>query len=198
MPLVLIALLIFLKHVPVVDHLPLARAAGVVAFATGAFLALRLLQPEKAVETNGWSELHASPAEYFAVYGGAALSAALMIAIIHAGWKTVDPIEMIAAFIASLGLAGGATLAAVSGLFQRIRWNHRTLVHRSAFGRLTELAWADVEHCEPSWRGVVISTRGGRRVTYSALHAGAAELAAHATYRARRNAETASQAFASV
>lgn len=196
LPLVLITLLLFLKQVPAVEHLPLARAAGVVAFGYAAFLALRLMQSEEAYSAGGWMELRPSLVEYFAAYGGAALSVALMAAVILAGWKTVDPTEMIAAFTASVGLGASAWLVAVNGLFARVRWNNRQLEKRSAFGRTVAIAWSDVVSCEPNWRGVVIGARDGRRVVFSQFQGGAAELARHATNRARRNGETASKAFA--
>jgi hypothetical protein len=198
LPLVLITFLVFLKHVPATEHLPLARAAGVAAFGFAAFLALRLMQSEEAFHEDGWANLRPSMVEYFAAYGAAGLSAALMVAIILAGWKVVDPTEMIAAFIASVSLAAGAALIAFCGLFVRVRWNNKLLEHRNAFGKTTTVAWSDVRTCEPSWRGVTIGTHDGRRVTYSQFHGGAAELAKHATNRARRNTETASKAFASL
>lgn len=198
LPLVLIAFLVFLKHVPATDHLPLARAAGVVAFGYAAFLALRLLQGEEAHHDDGWAHLRPSMVEYFAAYGAAALAAALMCAVILAGWKLVDPTEMIAAFIASLALAAGAALIAFFGLFVSVRWNNKVLEYRNPFGKVMTIAWSDVRSCEPSWRGVSIGTHDGRKVTFSQFHTGAAELARHATNRARRNTETASKAFASL
>ena len=48
-PLFVIIALLVLKHVPWTESLPLARAAGVVAFSYAAFLALRLIQGEEAV-----------------------------------------------------------------------------------------------------------------------------------------------------
>ena len=53
LPLFMITLLVALKHIPFTDHLPLARAAGVVAFGYAAFLALRLVQPEEGIMVEG-------------------------------------------------------------------------------------------------------------------------------------------------
>jgi hypothetical protein len=198
LPLVLITFLIFLKQVPGTEHLPLARAAGVVAFGYAAFLALRLLQSEEARLVDGWTQLQPSMVEYFAAYGAAALSVLLMGAVILAGWKTVHPTEMIAAFVASVSLGVGALLIGMTGLFVRVRWNARILEHRSAFGTHTEIAWTDIISCTPNWRGVEIATADQRRIVFSQFHGGAAELAKRATLRARRNQETASRAFASL
>ena len=67
LPLMTITLLIILKYLPSTAHLPLSRAAGVVAFGYAAFLALRLLQPEEAiVVAGGTAELRPSIVEYFA------------------------------------------------------------------------------------------------------------------------------------
>ncbi|UXN73197.1 hypothetical protein N8D56_19835 [Devosia sp. A8/3-2] len=48
MPLAVIVVLLLLKHVPATASLPLARAAGVVAFGYAAFLALRLVQGRRS------------------------------------------------------------------------------------------------------------------------------------------------------
>ena len=196
-PLFVIVSLIVLKHVPAFSGLPLARAAGVVAFGYAAFLALRLVQGEEAVSIDGWSELRPSMVEYFACYGAAALAVVLMSAIIViGGTKHVEATQMIATFIASLLLGGGAFGIGIGGLFTRVRWNNALLEHRSAFGRETKIAWSDVRSVRPNWRGVTIATHDAQRVTFSQFHSGAAQLALHATTRARRNAETATKAFA--
>src|SRR5690554_743987 len=77
-PLLVIVSLVVLKYLPFTSGLPLARAAGVVAFFYAAFLALRLMQSEEAVSVDGWSELRPSMMEYFACYGAAALAVVLM------------------------------------------------------------------------------------------------------------------------
>lgn len=198
LPLLLITVLIVFKYLPATAHLPLSRVAGVVAFSYAAFLALRLVQSEEAGRIEGWSELRPSLVEYVAAYGAAALAAVLMSAVILAGGKPVDPTQMIAAFGAAVALGAGALGIGLTGLFVRVRWNNKVLEHRSTTGRITELAWSDVVSCRPNWRGVTISTHDRRRVTFSQYHGGAAELARHATNRARRNAETATRAFAAL
>lgn len=198
-PLFVIVSLIVLKHVPAFSGLPLARAAGVVAFGYAAFLALRLVQGEEAVSIDGWSELRPSMVEYFACYGAAALAVVLMSAIILIGGsKHVEPTQMVATFIAALLLGGGAFGIGIGGLFTRVRWNNALLEHRSAFGRETKIAWSDVRSVRPNWRGVTIATHDAQRVTFSQFHSGAAQLAIHATNRARRNSETATKAFATL
>ncbi|WDR03573.1 hypothetical protein PSQ19_05665 [Devosia algicola] len=196
LPLLMIVVLIALKHFPIAEEMPLARTAGVIAFGYAAFLALRLVQSEEPVVVDGWSELRPSMVEYFAVYGAAALAAALMAAIIIGGFKAVNPAEMIAAFIISVALAGGAIVLGLMGLFVKIRWNHAQLEYCNAFGRMTIVKWADVLSVHPNWRGVTITTSTSS-VSFSQFHSGAAHLAKHATNRARRNTETASKAFAS-
>ncbi|WP_157959805.1 hypothetical protein [Devosia submarina] len=196
-PLFIISVLLVLKHVPLTHELPLARAAGVVAFGYAAFLALRLVQDEEAVNIDGWSELRPSMVEYFACYGAAALSVVLMSAVIFiGGTRHVEPAQMIATFSASILLAAGAWGIGIGGLFTKVRWNNSVLEHRTAFGRETKLAWSDVRSVRPNWRGITIATHDRRRVTFSQFHSGAAQLAIHATNRARRNAETSTKAFA--
>lgn len=198
-PLFVIIALLVLKHVPVTANLPLARAAGVVAFAYAAFLALRLIQGEEAVSVDGWSELRPSLVEYFACYGAAALSVVLMSAVIFiGGTKHVEPAQMIATFTASLLLGGGALGIGLGGLFTKVRWNNTVLEHKTALGRETKLAWSDVRSVRPNWRGITIATHDAQRVTFSQFHSGAAQLAIHAANRARRNAETSTKAFASL
>lgn len=198
-PLMVIVSLIVLKYVPFTAGLPLARAAGVVAFGYAAFLALRLVQGEEAVSVDGWSELRPSMVEYFACYGAAALAVVLMSAIIVIGGaRHVEPTQMIATFIASLMLGAGAVGIGLGGLFTRVRWNNSQVEHRNAFGRETTLAWSDVRSVRPNWRGVTIATHDSRRITFSQFHSGAAQLAKHATNRARRNAETSTKAFATL
>jgi hypothetical protein len=198
-PLFVIIALLVLKHVPVTANLPLARAAGVVAFAYAAFLALRLIQGEEAVRVDGWSELRPSLVEYFACYGAAALSVVLMSAVIFiGGTKHVEPAQMIATFSASILLGAGALGIGLGGLFTKVRWNNTILEHKTALGRETKLAWSDVRSVRPNWRGITIATHDAQRVTFSQFHSGAAQLAIHAANRARRNAETSTKAFASL
>ena len=196
-PLIVIVSLLILKHVPGLDGLPLARAAGVVAFAYAAFLALRIVQSEEAIQIDGWAELRPSMVEYFACYGAAALAIVLMSAVIViGGTKVVPPTQMIAAFIASISLGLGAVSIGLGGLFVKVRWNNSALERQSAFGKTTTLAWSDVRSVRPSWRGITIATHDLQKVTFSQFHSGAAQLAKHAANRARRNAETATKAFA--
>ncbi len=195
LPLITITILIVLKYVPVTAHLPLARAAGVVAFGYAAFLALRLIQPEEGIMVDGgWAELRPSIVEYFACYGAAALAAILLFAVIVMG-NVADTTQLIATYIAVLLLGAGSLGIGMIGLFTQTRWNNRQLHHRSATGRETTLDWADVRSVQPNWRGITISATSGQ-VTFSQFHAGAAQLASHAATRARRNAETATRAFA--
>lgn len=198
-PLFVIVSLIVLKYIPVTAGLPLGRAAGVVAFGYAAFLALRLVQGEEAAHVDGWSELRPSMVEYFACYGAAALAIVLMSAIIVIGGsKHVEATQMIATFAASILLGAGAVAIGLGGLFTRVRWNNSQLEHRSALGRQTTLAWSDVRSVRPNWRGVTIATHDFKRVTFSQFHSGAAQLAIHATNRARRNAETSTKVFATL
>lgn len=199
MPLVVIVVLLLLKHVPATASLPLARAAGVVAFAYAAFLALRLVQGEEALSVDGWSELRPSMVEYFACYGAAALAAVLMSAVIFIGSTSiVEPTQMLAAFAAAISLGAGAFGIGIGGLFTRVRWNNTLVEHHTAFGAQTSIAWSDVRSVRPNWRGITIATHDARKVTFSQFHSGAAQLAKHATNRARRNAETATKAFATL
>jgi hypothetical protein len=195
LPLMTIFVLIVLKHVPATAHLPLARAAGVVAFGYAAFLALRLIQPEEAIAVDGgWAELRPSIVEYFACYGAAALAAILLFAVIVMG-SVADTTQLIATYIAVVLLGAGSLGIGLVGMFTQTRWNNRQVFHRSATGRETTLDWADVRAVRPNWRGITISATTGQ-VTFSQFHAGASQLASHAATRARRNAETATKAFA--
>lgn len=196
-PLSIILTLLIIKYVPLTAGLPLARAAGVVAFGYAAFLALRLVQSEQAVEIDGWSELRPSLVEYFACYGAAALAVVLMSAVILVGGaRHIPATQMVATFAAAILLGAGAMGIGLGGLFTRVRWNHRKLEHRTALGRQTTIAWSDVHSVRPNWRGITIATHTRQSVTFSQFHSGAAQLAIHATNRARRNGETATKAFA--
>ncbi len=195
LPLFTITLLIILKHIPATEHLPLARAAGVVAFGYAAFLALRLVQPEEGIIVDGgWAELRPSLVEYFACYGAAALAAVLLFAVIVMG-NVADTTQLIATYISVLLLAAGSVGIGVAGLFTHTRWDTRQVTHRSAMGRETVLDWSDVRAVRPNWRGITIHAPNGR-ITFSQFHGGAAQLATHAATRAKRNAETAAKAFA--
>lgn len=195
-PLSIIVILLVLKHIPMTAALPLSRAAGVVAFGYAAFLALRLVQDEVAVQVDGWSQLRPSLVEYFACYGAASLAMVLMSAIILiGGTRHVPATQMIATFLAAMALGAGALGIGLCGLFTRVRWNHSTLEHNSAFGRQTRIAWSEVRSVRPNWRGITISTDTRQRVTFSQFHSGAAQLAIHATERARRNAQASAKAL---
>lgn len=195
LPLMTITLLIILKYLPATAHLPLSRAAGVVAFGYAAFLALRLVQPEEAVVVEGgWAELRPSMVEYFACYGAAALSAVLLFAVIIMG-HVADTTQLVATYLAVLLLAAGSLGIGLVGLFTHTSWDHRQVKHRNAMGREVALDWSDVRSVRPNWRGITIAGANGR-ITFSQFHAGAAQLAKHAATRARRNAETATRAFA--
>jgi hypothetical protein len=192
-----ITLLIALKYLPMTAHLPLSRAAGVVAFGYAAFLALRLLQPEDGLMVDGgWAELRPSMVEYFACYGAAALAAVLLFAVIFMG-SAADTVQLVATYLAALLLAGGSIGIGLVGLFTNTRWDNRQVRHRSATGRETALDWAEVRSVRPNWRGITITGTTGR-ITFSQFHGGAAQLAKHAATRAMRNAQTSTKAFATL
>lgn len=195
MPLVTITMLIALKYFPATAHLPLSRAAGVVAFGYAAFLALRLIQPEEGIVIDGgWAELRPSLVEYFACYGAAALASVLLFAIIFMS-QAADTTQMIATYIAVVLLFAGAAGIGMVGLFTSTAWDHRRVRHRTALGRETSIDWAEVRSVRPNWRGVTIAGTTGS-ITFSQFHAGAGQLAKHAATRAQRNSESASKAFA--
>lgn len=195
LPLMTITMLIILKYIPATAHLPLSRAAGVVAFGYAAFLALRLVQSEDGIMVEGgWAELRPSLVEYFACYGSAALAAILLFAVIVMG-SAADTTQLVATYLAVLFLAAGSVGIGVAGLFTQTRWDNRQVRHRSAAGRETTIDWSDVRAVRPNWRGITISGTTGR-ITFSQFHGGASQLAKHAATRAKRNAETATKAFA--
>ena len=197
LPLFVITLLIALKYLPMTAHLPLSRAAGVVAFGYASFLALRLLQPEEGLMVEGgWAELRPSMMEYFACFGSAALAAVLLFAVIFMS-QAADTTQVVATYLAVLLLAAGSVGIGMIGLFTQTRWDNRQVKHRTAMGRQTTLDWADVRSVRPNWRGITITGTTGR-ITFSQFHGGAAQLAKHAATRAMRNAETASKAFATL
>ncbi|WP_061907133.1 hypothetical protein [Devosia sp. Leaf420] len=195
LPLFVITVLIALKYLPLTAHLPLSRAAGVVAFGYAAFLALRLVQPEDGIAIDGgWAELRPSLVEYFACYGAAALAAVLLFAVIFMS-SAADTTQLIATYIAVLLLGAGAAGIGMVGLFTNTRWDNRQVTHRTAMGRETSLDWSEVRSVRPNWRGITITGTTGR-ITFSQFHGGASQLAKHAATRAMRNAETATKAFA--
>ena len=197
LPLFVITLLIVLKYLPMTAHLPLSRAAGVVAFGYAAFLALRLIQPEEGIMVEGgWSELRPSLVEYFACYGSAALAAVLLSAVIFMG-SAADTTQLVATYLAVLLLAAGSLGIGMAGLFTNTRWDNRQVTQRTARGNETTLDWADVRSVNPNWRGITITGTSGR-ITFSQFHGGASQLAKHAANRAQRNAETATKAFATL
>ena len=197
-PLIVIVSLIVLKYVPAMAGLPLARAAGVAAFFSAAFLALRLVQSEEGLAVDGWEELRPSMGQYFACYGMGALAAALLAAVIVIGRaRHVDAAQLSATFLVAVLLAGLALWVGLHSLAPRLRWNGAGLEHRSAFGRFTRIGWGEVQAVRQGW-GVSIEARNGTRVHFSPLSSGAANLFRHAENRARRNAETATRAFASL
>jgi len=138
---------------------------------------------------DGWSELRPSMVEYFACYGAAALAAVILSAIIFMG-GSADTAQLVAAYAAVVLLAGGALGIGLVGLFTRVRWDFKRVEHRNAFGRHTSIDWSEVRSVSPNWRGITIST-GDTGITFSQFHGGAAELAKHATQRARRNTASA-------
>lgn len=195
LPLVVITLLIACKYIPAMAHLPLSRAAGVVAFGYAAFLALRLVQPEDGIMIDGgWAELRPSLVEYFACYGSAALAAVLLSAVIFMG-SAADTTQLIATYLAVILLGLGSIGIGMVGLFASTRWDNRQVKHRSAMGRETTLDWSEVRAVRPNWRGITITGTTGR-ITFSQFHGGASQLAKHAATRAQRNSETATKAFA--
>jgi hypothetical protein len=195
LPLFTITVLIVLKYIPATAHLPLSRAAGVVAFGYAAFLALRLVQPEDGIIVEGgWAELRPSLVEYFACFGAAALAAVLLFAVIVMG-SVADTTQLIATYVAVVCLAAGSVGIGMAGLFTSTRWDNRQVRHRTALGRETALDWSDVRAVQPNWRGITILGTTGH-ITFSQFHGGAAQLAKHAATRAKRNAETATKAFA--
>lgn len=195
LPLFVITALIALKYLPMTAHLPLSRAAGVVAFGYAAFLALRLVQPEDGIMVDGgWAELRPSLVEYFACYGAAALAAVLLFAVIFMS-SAADTTQLIATYIAVILLGAGAAGIGMVGLFTNTRWDNRQVTHRTAMGRETTLDWSEVRSVRPNWRGITITGTTGR-ITFSQFHGGASQLAKHAATRAMRNAETATKAFA--
>lgn len=194
-PLGVVLLLVILKYVPATADLPLARLAGIVAFGYAAFLALRLIQAEEAVVVDGWSELRASPVELFIAFGGAGLAALMVSAVGFGGAATLPPAQMLTAYGLALALAAASLAIVSTSIMVRIRWNQTGIERRDARGVVTALAWRDVVAVKGRWNCITISAGGNRRVIFSPLQSGAAQLATFAARRARRNALPAAQAF---
>lgn len=195
-PLALIVLVLLLKYVPATAHLPLASAAGCLAFGHAGFLALRLVQAEEAVRANGAAELRPSPADLFAVAGTAMLAGVLLLSCALSLLAPADPARLAAAGLAGLALAALGFAMARDSLLARIRWDHRALERRCAFEQPVRIEWPDVVACTPTLRGVAVQAADGRRIVFGPYAMGAAELTRHASIRARRNGESAARALA--
>ena len=196
-PLALVLGLILLKYVPAAAHLPLGRAAGVVAFAYAGFLALRLIQPEEPVAADGrWSELRASPGEWFGAVGSATFSALLLAAIIVNGSSMHVPYSQMAVGMAlSIGFALASVAITYFSILSRTRWDGLSVEHVNGFGRGQKLAWVDVVGIRSTWRGVTILAADRRSVSFSPFHSGAATLIRLARQRIERNQSLAARAF---
>jgi len=187
-PLGVVLCLVILKYVPGTADWQLARLAGIVSFAYAAFLALRLIQGEDAVSVEGWSELRASPVEVFGALGGAGASALLMTAVIFNGALVgATPAQVAVAFLSAVALAAAAAVILYTSIMVRIRWNQTGVERRDAQGKSTAIAWADVIKVQGRWSGIVITAADKRKVSFSPLQSGAAQLARHAQKRALLN-----------
>lgn len=187
-PLAIVAILVALKYVPQFEGVPLARLAGVVSFGYAAFLALRLLQSEEAVFVDGWSELRASPVEVFGALAGGSLAVTLLVSVLLGGVLHGSPSQMAVALMLACALAAVSVSILLQSVFVRIRWNRECVQRRDHRGRCLAIAWSDVIRVEARWSGIVIVAADKRRLAFSPLHSGAAELARVAVQRARRNA----------
>jgi hypothetical protein len=197
-PLAVVFLLIVLKYVPAVSHLPLGRAAGIVSFSYAIFLALRLIQGEQAVTVEGgWNELRASPVELFGALTSGLLSGLLLSAVIANGSNHMIPSSQLGVAM-GLSLAFALAFLAIAALclFVKVRWTHMVLEHRNAFGKSTRILWADVAGVKSDWRGVTIFSHDNKSVSFSPFHSGVSQLQTFAAERARRNATSAVKAFA--
>ncbi len=196
-PLALILGLIVLKYVPAAAHLPLGRAAGIVAFAYAGFLALRLIQTEEPVAADGrWSELRASPVEWFGAAASAAFSAMLLAAIIINGSSMHVPYAQMALGMAlSLGFALASGAITFLSILSRTRWDGLGIEHVNGFGRGRKLAWSEVTGVRSTWRGVTIAAADSKSISFSPFHQGAASLIRLARQRADRNQSLAAKAF---
>jgi hypothetical protein len=186
-PLAIVAILVALKYVPALAGLPLARLAGVVSFGYAAFLALRLLQSEEAIFIDGWSELRASPVELFGALAGGSLAVALLVGVLLGGVLQGSPTQMAAAFVLSVALAAVSVAILFSSVLVRVRWNQSRIERRDHRGRSVVVDWSEVRRVEARWGGVTIVAADKRRIGFSPLHSGAAQLARFAVRHARRN-----------
>lgn len=195
-PLCVVLILVLLKYVPAMADLPLARLAGIVSFGYAIFLSLRLIQSEEAVTIDGWSELRASPVEMFGAFGGAVFSAIMLVSVIFIGPSSgASTMQMAAAFLMSLALAGVSGAIIYTSIMVRVRWNRSSVERQDARGRKVSIDWNEVTSVEGRWRGITISTADRRVLSFSPLQSGAAQLAKFASDRARRNTSTAAKAF---
>lgn len=186
-PLAIVALIVALKYVPALAGVPLARLAGVVSFGYAAFLALRLLQTEEAVFVDGWSELRASPVEVFGALAGGSLAISLVVGVLFGGVLAGSPAQMAVAMTLAVLLAAVSILIVFSSVLVRVRWNRGQIERRDHRGRSIVIEWDDVRRIEARWQGITIVAADQRRLAFSPLHSGAAQLARFAVERARRN-----------
>lgn len=194
MPLGVVLCLVLLKHVPGTDAWQLARFAGIVSFGYAAFLALRLIQGEDAVQVNGWSELRASPVEVFGALGAAGAAALLMTSVIFNGALAgATEQQVVVAFLAAVALAAVSGIILYTSIMVRVRWNQQTVERRDAAGRTVAIAWADVVNVKGRWTGITIVSADKRTMSFSPLQSGAAQLAKLASRRARHNARPAGE-----
>jgi hypothetical protein len=184
--------LIVLKYVPATADLPLARTAGIICFAYAIFLALRLIQSDEAVTVDGYSELRASPVEYFGGIASGIFSALILGAVIINGSTQDIPYSQMALGMAlAIAFALGSAAIAFTSLLVKVRWNRSFVEHKNGLGKLTKIAWSEVTSCRSGLKGITIFTAGQSRITFSPYHSGAQALARHAADRARRNAAAA-------
>jgi hypothetical protein len=142
------------------------------------------------VRVDGWSELRASPLEVFGALGGAGASALLMTAVIFNGALVgATPSQVVVAFLASVALAAASAIILYTCIMVRIRWNQSGVERRDARGQVTAIAWADVVKVQGRWGGITITAADRRKVSFSPLQSGAAQLAKFAQKRAQRNAK---------
>ena len=197
MPLGVVLCLVILKYVPGTADWQLARLAGIVSFGYAAFLALRLIQGEEAVQVDGWSELRASPVEVFGALGGAGACGApddgggLQR---RAGRSdTGAGRRRLRARGCARRSVGGAIL--YTSVMVRVRWNQAAVERRDAQGSVTAIAWADVVKVQGRWTGITITAADKRTMSFSPLQSGAAQLAKFAQRRAQLNARAPSPAI---
>jgi hypothetical protein len=196
-PLLIILCLITLKYVPAFEGLPLAHAAGVVAFGSASVLALRLIQSEEAVVVDSWAELRPSLVEHFVCLASAGLGIVLLSAVVMIGAnKATNPLHMGLTFSLGVSLMALAFRFGAFSHFTRVRWNSTALHLRNYAGKETKIHWSDVLAVDANWRGVVLLTSSHGRLRFSQFSSGAAQLHRDAANRARRNVDPARRAFA--